>query len=148
MNTASFVSSLGTFYLYSDGQNIVGLSFSKPENFTEQTDEVLNKAKTQLSEYFAGKRKVFDISLKFGGTPFQNLVWKALLDIPYGEVRTYGDIAKIIGKPKASRAVGRACHNNPIGIIIPCHRVIGAGGKLTGFGGGTELKEKLLDLER
>ena len=148
MNTASFVSSLGIFYLSSDGQNIVGLSFSKPENFAEQTDEVLNKVKIQLSEYFAGKRKVFDVPIKFGGTWFQNLVWKALLDIPYGEVRTYGDIAKIIGKPKASRAVGRACHNNPIGIIIPCHRVIGAGGKLTGFGGGTELKEKLLDLER
>ena len=148
MGMTSFEFPFGKFYLMSENDSIVGLSFSMPENFSETYDAVLIEAKRQLSEYFEKRRKKFDLPILLRGTPFQLLVWNALLYIPYGEVRTYGDIAKIIGKPKASRAVGGACHNNPVGIIVPCHRVIGAGGSLTGFGGGLELKEKLLKLEK
>ena len=101
----------------------------------------------ELSEYFAGKRKVFTVPLSLSGTGFRLKVWKALTDIPYGETRSYGDIAKAIGSPKSCRAVGGANHHNPVSIIVPCHRVIGADGTLTGYGGGLEIKEYLLKLE-
>lgn len=110
--------------------------------------EVLLSAKKQLEEYFAGIRKNFDLPLKPKGTPFQLLVWEQLKQIPYGETRSYGEIAKAIGNPKASRAVGGANNKNPIGIIVPCHRVIGANGKLVGYAGGLDMKEKLLMLEK
>lgn len=110
--------------------------------------EVLLSAKKQLEEYFAGIRKTFDLPLKPKGTPFQLLVWEQLKQIPYGETRSYGEIAKAIGNPKASRAVGGANNKNPIGIIVPCHRVIGANGKLVGYAGGLDMKEKLLMLEK
>lgn len=109
---------------------------------------VLDSAERQLREYFAGSRRGFDLPIELAGTPFRRAVWDALLRIPYGEVKTYGEIAREIGKPKASRAVGVACHNNPIAIIVPCHRVVGSGGALTGFGGGLDVKEKLLALEQ
>jgi len=102
----------------------------------------------QLSEYFSGTRTEFDILLAPRGTPFQKLVWQELCRIPYGQTRTYGQIAAAIGKPKASRAVGLACRKNPLWILIPCHRVIGKNDSLTGYAGGLELKQKLLDLER
>lgn len=101
----------------------------------------------QLDEYFAGKRRVFDLDLAPGGTEFQQSVWQALTEIPYGETWSYGQLAQHIGKPKASRAVGAANGINPIPVIIPCHRVIGSNGKLTGFGGGLETKSFLLNLE-
>ncbi len=101
----------------------------------------------QLHEYLAGKRFTFDLPLAPQGTTFQLAVWQALLDIPYGETRSYGAIAHAIGNPKAARAVGMANHNNPISFIIPCHRVIGANGALVGYGGGLDLKKKLLALE-
>ena len=101
----------------------------------------------QLDEYFAGNRKIFDIPLYLQGSPFQLKVWEALQAIPYGEVVTYKDIADSIGNPKAVRAVGMANHNNPIAIIVPCHRVIGVGGKLVGYAGGLDIKQYLLDLE-
>ncbi len=113
---------------------------------TEKT-EALAETEQQLREYFAGIRKSFDVLLKPDGTAFFQSVWKALLDIPYGETRTYGDIAKAVGKPKAARAVGMANHYNPIMIIIPCHRVIGANGQLVGYAGGLDVKRRLLDLE-
>ena len=113
---------------------------------TEKT-EALAETEQQLREYFAGIRKSFDVLLKPDGTAFFQSVWKALLDIPYGETRTYGDIAKAVGKPKAARAVGMANHYNPIMIIIPCHRVIGANGQLVGYAGGLDVKRLLLDLE-
>lgn len=113
---------------------------------TEKT-EALAETEQQLREYFAGIRKSFDVLLKPDGTAFFQSVWKALLDIPYGETRTYGDIAKAVGKPKAARAVGMANHYNPIMIIIPCHRVIGANGQLVGYVGGLDVKRRLLDLE-
>lgn len=108
---------------------------------------LLQKAARQLDEYFNGKRKVFDLPLLPRGTDFQLKVWKALQTIPYGETRSYGQIAAITGNPKASRAVGMANNRNPIAIIIPCHRVIGHDGSLTGYAGGLELKQKLLGLE-
>lgn len=105
-------------------------------------------AYTQLTEYFEGKRKEFTLPLAPEGTEFRKKVWKALCDIPYGETRSYGDIAKAVGNPKASRAVGGANNKNPIIIVIPCHRVIGADGSLTGYACGIEIKKRLLELEK
>ena len=102
----------------------------------------------QLLDYFSGHRQRFELAFKAEGTPFQKSVWRALLEIPYGQTTSYGAIAQKIGKPQASRAVGAANGQNPIPIIIPCHRVIGKSGDLTGFGGGLEVKEKLLQLEQ
>lgn len=101
----------------------------------------------QLEEYAQGKRQEFDLPLVIEGTPFQKKVWQAMQRIPYGHVTTYGVLAKYAGKPKAARAVGMACNRNPIGIIIPCHRVVGSNGDLTGYAGGLNNKEKLLRLE-
>lgn len=108
---------------------------------------VLFEAERQLNDYFSGKRKTFSLKLDFEGTEFQKKVWEALLTIPFGETRSYGQIAKQIRSPKAVRAVGAAIGRNPISIIAPCHRVIGSTGKLTGFAGGLEAKARLLALE-
>jgi len=110
-------------------------------------DSFLLEVKQQLSEFFAGERSSFDIKLDMLGTEFQKRVWRALTKIPYGKTASYLDIAKKIGKPPASRAVGMANGRNPISIIVPCHRVIGANGSLTGYAGGVEAKQLLLDLE-
>ena len=110
--------------------------------------ELLDEAKAQIDAYFSHKRKSFDLPLDFIGTEFQKSVWQKLLEIPFGETRTYLDVATEIGNPKAVRAVGAANGKNPISIIAPCHRVIGMSGKLTGFAGGLEAKSYLLDLER
>lgn len=109
---------------------------------------VLVETERQLGEYFAGERRRFDVPLSFAGTDFQKRVWAALLAIPFGETRSYGEIAGQLGAPGASRAVGAANGRNPISIIAPCHRVVGSNGKLTGFAGGLEAKAFLLDLER
>ncbi|AGX41570.1 methylated-DNA--[protein]-cysteine S-methyltransferase [Clostridium saccharobutylicum] len=110
--------------------------------------ELLKEAIKQLNEYFDGKRKEFNLPLAPKGTEFQKKVWNTLKEIPFGETRSYGEIAKLIGNEKASRAVGMANNKNPIMIIIPCHRVIGANGKLVGYAGGIDIKEKLLNLEK
>lgn len=112
-----------------------------------ESGALLDEAVRQLEEYFAGMRRTFDLPLNPQGTPFQKKVWKALCEIPYGETRSYGDIARAVDSPKAFRAVGMANHNNPISIIIPCHRVIGSDGSLTGYGGGLDKKVYLLQLE-
>ena len=109
---------------------------------------VLLETERQLREYFAGRLERFSLPLDFAGTEFQKAVWEALLSIPFGETRSYGAIARQIGRPKAVRAVGAANGKNPISIVTPCHRVIGAGGQLTGFAGGLEIKATLLGLER
>ncbi|HEY2393418.1 MAG TPA: methylated-DNA--[protein]-cysteine S-methyltransferase [Candidatus Angelobacter sp.] len=109
---------------------------------------VLVETERQLGEYFAGKRKVFSIALDMRGTRFQKDVWEALLAIPFGETRSYGQLAKQLGNPRASRAVGAANGRNPVSIIVPCHRVIGSSGKLTGFAGGLGTKAHLLGLEK
>lgn len=108
---------------------------------------ILMRAVHQLQEYFAGTRKQFDLELEFAGSEFQKKVWQALLTIPFGETRSYSQIARQIGNPSAVRAVGAANGRNPLSIVAPCHRVIGASGKLTGFAGGLEAKELLLALE-
>lgn len=120
----------------------------KPEaDWRESSRGAVGETVRQLREYFVGKRKEFDLPLAPQGTPFQREVWRKLQEIPYGETISYGELAKRIGNPKASRAVGAANGQNPIPIVIPCHRVIGANGKLTGFGGGLPTKEALLALE-
>ncbi|WP_130862760.1 methylated-DNA--[protein]-cysteine S-methyltransferase [Bacilliculturomica massiliensis] len=119
------------------------------EDMTEEREtDLIKKAWTELQEYLAGTRKDFDIPLAPRGTEFQKKVWKALLEIPYGETRTYKDIAERCGNAKACRAVGMANNRNPISVFIPCHRVVGANGKLVGYGGGLSVKEKLLELEK
>ena len=109
---------------------------------------LLQETEEQLNEYFAGARREFDLPLAPKGTAFQKAVWAEMTKIPYGEVRTYGQLAAALGKPKASRAVGSACHRNPLCIVVPCHRVIGADGSLTGYAEGLDIKEYLLELER
>lgn len=109
---------------------------------------VLARAEGELREYFAGKRSAFSLPLEPRGTPFQKEVWRALAGIPFGQTRSYGQLADQLGRPKAARAVGAANAHNPISIIVPCHRVIGSSGRLTGFAGGLDAKALLLDLER
>ena len=145
MNTLNINTPVGKMYLASDGENIIELKFGSCESDTP--DPVLLKARSELEEYFAGERKSFDLPLNPKGTAFQQRVWHALCEVPYGETATYGEIAKKIGNEKACRAVGMANNRNPIAIIIPCHRVIGTGGSLTGYAGGLDKKEFLLKLE-
>ncbi|MFS4093701.1 methylated-DNA--[protein]-cysteine S-methyltransferase [Streptomyces sp. AF1A] len=120
------------------------------ENFGPRDDGLPSfaAAREQLSAYFAGELTEFTLELALRGTPFQRGVWEQLAKIPYGETRTYGELAGALGSPGASRAVGLANGRNPIGIIVPCHRVIGSSGNLTGYGGGLERKRRLLDFER
>ncbi len=126
---------------------ITHLIFSERDWTVEETD-LIKETKRQLDEYFAGKRKEFDIPTRLEGTEFQKRVWEELRKIPYGKTVTYKDIAEAVGCPKGYRAVGLANNRNPISIIYPCHRVIGSNGSLTGYGGGLDVKEKLLELER
>ncbi|MEU9478783.1 methylated-DNA--[protein]-cysteine S-methyltransferase [Streptomyces sp. NPDC048191] len=120
------------------------------EDFGQRDDDLpcFAAAREQLAAYFAGELKQFTLELTLRGTPFQRSVWHELTRIPYGETRTYGQLADSLGNPRASRAVGLANGRNPVGIIVPCHRVIGAGGGLTGYGGGLDRKRRLLDFER
>lgn len=118
------------------------------ETFGEPNAEPFAEAIAQLREYFAGDRTVFDLPLALTGTPFQERVWAALREIPYGQTVSYGRLAESLGRPTAARAVGMANGRNPVGIIVPCHRVVGASGALTGYGGGLDRKELLLDFER
>lgn len=150
----SYVESpIGPLLLSGTEQHLLGLYFSTgskargPDPEWQQSDALFAPAKKQLNEYFAGERKVFDLTLAPKGTPFQQSVLAALQDIPFGETRSYAEIALAIGNPKSVRAVGSANGNNPIALIIPCHRVIGSNGSLTGFGGGLETKRFLLEFE-
>ncbi|GAA2793291.1 methylated-DNA--[protein]-cysteine S-methyltransferase [Saccharopolyspora taberi] len=118
------------------------------ETFGEPDDAPFEACARQLEEYFSGRLRDFDLPLHFAGTPFQRTVWAALCEIPYGQTVSYGELAERIGRPTASRAVGLANGRNPIGIVVPCHRVVGSGGALTGYGGGLERKRQLLDFER
>jgi len=143
-------SPLGPLHLYGRGDELVGV-WMRAEPVPDAVpgrSHALELTADQLAEYFAGKRREFDLPLAPRGTGFQEKVWRALLAIPFGETRSYGEIAKAIGRPSASRAVGAANGRNPISIIIPCHRVIGSTGELTGYGGGMDNKRWLLDHER
>lgn len=144
-------SSIGKLGIVEDGQAITNIYFPDediPNECVEEETALLLLASQQLDEYFKGKRTHFDLPLAPLGTPFRQSVWNALLDIPYGETRSYKDVAERIENPKAVRAVGMANNRNPIPVIIPCHRVIGANGKLVGYGGGIDIKIHLLDLEK
>jgi methylated-DNA-[protein]-cysteine S-methyltransferase len=130
---------------------VTGVFFrdKKPPNVCAIAETpLIKKTAAQLGEYFEHRRKVFDLPLLLRGTEFQVAVWNALQSIPYGETRSYKDIAVLAGNPKACRAAGMANHRNPITIIVPCHRVIGSDGSLTGYGGGLEVKRYLLELEK
>ena len=145
-------STVGFLTIVSDNHYIRKISFGKQELAEDHVETpehwLLLKAEQQLMEYFEGVRTVFDLPYQVNGTDFQKSVWYALAKIPYGTVKTYGTIAKEIGSVKASRAVGGACNKNPIAIVIPCHRVVGSTGNLTGFAGGLTVKETLLQLEQ
>jgi len=140
---------IGAILIAGDGTSIIETYFAgaRPKPDWIRDDEAFAEAAAQLRAYFAGGRKAFDLPLAPRGTEFQRSVWSALLEIPYGQTTTYSAIAETISRPAAVRAVGAANGANPIPIIIPCHRVIGANGSLTGFGGGLDVKRTLLALE-
>ena len=140
---------VGKIIVMADDEAVTHIEFSakyRPAG-KPQLNAILTRAQKQLAEYFAGKREEFDLPLKLEGTAFQRKVWKALVKIPFGQTRTYGQIAKTVKSPAASRAVGAACGRNPLPIVVPCHRVVGSSGNLTGFGGGLAMKEWLLKHE-
>jgi methylated-DNA-[protein]-cysteine S-methyltransferase len=148
MNATVYESPVGPLRLEARDGALVALHLNArpgPENLD---DPVLAEAATQLREYFAGTRTTFDLPLQMHGNTFEQRVWAALRGIPYGETASYGEIAQQIEAPGAARAVGVANGRNPIAIIVPCHRVVGANGKLVGFGGGLPMKRALLDLEQ
>ncbi len=136
--------SLGLCGMYMDLQR----HLPEQERFGPKDPSPFTDVAQQLAEYFAGDRRGFDVPLDLAGTPFQERVWTALQTIPYGETRSYGQLAAQVGNPSASRAVGMANGRNPVGIIVPCHRVVGSTGKLVGYGGGVERKQRLLAHER
>ena len=149
-----FASPIGTVQLRGTDSALNGV-FMEPHRHEParprgavRDDAPLREARQQLEEYFAGERQEFSLTLEADGTDFQRRVWDALREIPFGETMSYGDIARRIGNPRAVRAVGLANGRNPISIIVPCHRVIGADGSLTGYGGGLERKRFLLTLEK
>ncbi len=133
-----------------DAGGLAGLYMAhpwRPDPDDVRDDDAFAAVREQLAEYFAGHRREFDVPLALEGTPFQREVWRALQDIPYGTTTSYGEVARRIGRPSAVRAVGLANGRNPVSIIVPCHRVIGASGSLIGYGGGLERKRRLLALE-
>lgn len=151
-NTFYYNTKIGEIAIEENGVAITRLYFvnkdlEKEVEIKEET-WLMRKAIKEIKEYLEGKRNSFDLPLEPEGTEFQKKVWNVLKEIPYGETRSYGEIAKLIGNEKASRAVGMANNKNPIMIIIPCHRVIGVNGKLVGYAGGLDVKEKLLNMEK
>lgn len=142
-------SPVGPLTLLTSTKGLVGIYFEDRyfEEWEESSHPILQDTAKQLNEYFAGERRAFDVPFDLRGTDFQKQVWEALATIPYGETFSYRELAEQVGNPKGSRAVGLANGKNPISIILPCHRVIGANGKLVGYGGGLERKQKLLKLE-
>ena len=146
----TYESPLGTLLLVAEDGVIVRLALpgATPEPSWSRDDKGFGEAREQLADYFAGKRRDFDLPLAPRGTRFEMKVWDALRKIPYGETVSYGDIARAIGNPRGARAVGQANNRNPIAIVVPCHRVIASGGKIGGYGGGVPAKRKLLELEQ
>lgn len=144
----SYETVLGVVTFVEEGGALLAVTTHRSYEGVEQETALIKEAYQQLSEYLKGERKEFDLPLNPKGTDFQKRVWRALCDIPYGETRSYKQIAKAVGNSNAVRAVGMANNRNPITIVVPCHRVIGADGKLVGYGGGLEMKEFLLRLEK
>ncbi|MBQ5588118.1 MAG: methylated-DNA--[Selenomonadales bacterium] len=145
-------SPVGSIYLAAQDGKLIAVRTHHLPNSCHRGDtrdeRVLEKTEKQLEEYFAGKRYTFDLPLCMNGTAFQRDVWQATLAVPYGKTATYGDIARAVGNERSARAVGMAENKNPFHIIVPCHRIVGAGGKLTGYAGGLAIKSTLLALER
>ena len=149
MDLLFYDSPVGRLALMGEGDELIALSLpNQPVPLImERETPVLRETKKQLQAYFSGDLREFDVPIRLEGTPFRLKVWQALQQIPYGQVISYGELARRIGQPAACRAVGGANHHNPISIIVPCHRVIAADGTIGGYGGGIELKRKLLKLE-
>ncbi|HEV2201095.1 MAG TPA: methylated-DNA--[protein]-cysteine S-methyltransferase [Bryobacteraceae bacterium] len=154
MNYTYLDSPIGPLLIAGDAHAVMQISFPRkgkavrPEpGWTESAAGAVGEALRQLREYFSGRRREFDVPLEPSGTAFQKAVWRRLEEIPYGATISYGELARRVGNPKASRAVGAANGKNPLPIVVPCHRVIGANGKLVGFGGGLPIKRALLELE-
>jgi|SRR4051794_12865441 len=145
--TTIIESPVGELSLASDGEALTALHFGRAVEAGGTPDALLEAACDQLEAYFAGERTSFDLPLRLDGTAFQREVWAALCGIPYAETIDYGELARRVGRPGAARAVGLANGRNPVAIVVPCHRVIGASGTLTGYGGGLERKRALLELE-
>ena len=154
LNTIDIKTDIGTYIAEEDGIGITKLELLSNHSITDNIREkylrtpLLNECEDELKAYFDGRLKQFSVPVSMHGTEFQKKVWKTLLQIPYGETLSYGEIAKSIGNSKACRAVGHANNQNPVAIIVPCHRVIGANGKLVGYAGGLYVKKYLLDLEK
>ena len=144
---AVYDSPLGPIQIGYEEQSVVSIRLGQ-DVVSHSPSALSDLANAQLQAYFAGQRKTFELPIRINGTAFQKKVWDAITRIPYGEVRSYGQIAAELGNPKACRAVGQAANRNPIWIVIPCHRVVGRGQKLTGYAGGIEIKQKLLELEK
>ena len=145
---------IGALTLIADGEALVAVRFENEEGSPRSSEPaerggcpLLTDAARQIGEYLRGERRDFDVPIRLEGTDFQLLVWNTLRTIPYGETRTYAEIAARIDRPKAVRAVGGANHRNPLPLLVPCHRVVGADGTLVGFGGGLEVKRRLLEIE-
>lgn len=151
-NLIYYESPIGRIAIAEEGDKVTDIFFGRPHSLQtdliERETERNSEARDQLVEYFRGERLTFDFPLSMKGTPFQVSVWEALQEIPYGEIRSYRDIAEAIGNPNAYRAVGLANNKNPLAIVIPCHRVVGASGDLIGYGGGLNKKQFLLNLEQ
>ena len=146
--THTFCSPIGVVRLTEADGFIIRIELTDIADTLTLPTPLLHEAEQQIMAYLDGKRQLLDFPIRIMGTPFQQRVWRALQQIPYGTTRTYGEIATAIGNPRASRAVGMACNKNPLLLIVPCHRVVGAGGKLTGFAYGTDAKQWLLELEK
>ena len=148
INRYTYSLPIGFIEIEDNGEFVTGISKTDICNNEGVPSGISERAYKELKEYFEGKRKRFDLPIKLEGTEFQVKVWKALIEIPYGETISYGELAKRIGNFKAARAVGGANNKNPIMIVVPCHRVIGANGSLVGYAGGIEVKKRLLELEK
>ena len=146
-HSASYSFPIGSVTVGYEDDAVVSLKISPSAGISDSPSLFSDQVAMELQEYFEGKRTRFTFPLRLDGTDFQKAVWQELLRIPYGQTRTYSQVAAAIGRPKASRAVGIACSKNPIWIAVPCHRVIGKNNALTGYAGGLDLKQKLLDLE-
>ncbi|WP_275060714.1 methylated-DNA--[protein]-cysteine S-methyltransferase [Ferrimonas lipolytica] len=151
---SELVTPLGKVLIVGDEQGLRQVAFqhgAQPQRIEadwQRNDQALAQARQQLCQYFAGERQQFELTLAPKGTEFQQQVWRALVEIPYGQTASYGEVANQIGKPKAVRALGAANGKNPLAVVVPCHRVIGANGTLTGYAGGLALKAQLLQLEQ
>lgn len=145
---ATYLFKFGYLRVSYDDDKLVSIRSQGQPSEESLPNKLSNQTFKQIQEYLAGERRIFDLPFHIQGTDFQVKVWKALLDIPYGETRSYGQIAAVIGQPRASQAIGGAVGRNPLWILVPCHRVIGSDGSLTGYAGGLAMKKALLNIER